>query len=47
MGIGLGVLVSAGAVRERLLAVRHWIDRLFGGLLVGFGVLLAAARGAH
>ena len=38
---------SAGAVRERLLAVRHWIDRLFGGLLVGFGVVLAAARGAH
>lgn len=38
---------SAGAVRERLLAVRHWIDRAFGGLLVGFGVLLAVARGAR
>lgn len=35
---------SAGAVRDRLLAVRHWIDRAFGGLLVGFGVLLALAR---
>lgn len=34
---------SAGAVRERLLAVRHWIDRAFGGLLVTFGILLAAA----
>jgi len=38
---------SAGAVRERLLAVRHWIDRAFGGLLVGFGVLLAVSRGAR
>jgi RhtB (resistance to homoserine/threonine) family protein len=36
---------SAGAVRARLLAVRHWIDRTFGGLLVIFGVLLAVARG--
>src|SRR5471030_847390 len=35
---------SAGIVRERLLAARHWIDRAFGGLLVGFGVLLAIAR---
>jgi RhtB (resistance to homoserine/threonine) family protein len=35
---------SAGAVRERLLAVRHWIDRAFGGLLIGFGILLALAR---
>ncbi|TBU96108.1 LysE family translocator [Phytopseudomonas dryadis] len=38
---------SAGTVRERLLAVRHWIDRAFGGLLVGFGVLLALARGGR
>lgn len=36
---------SAGAVRDRLLAVRHWIDRVFGGVLVGFGVLLAMAQG--
>ena len=35
---------SAGSVRKRLLAVRHWIDRVFGGVLVGFGVLLAQAR---
>lgn len=34
---------SAGMVRDRFLAVRHWIDRTFGGLLVIFGVLLAAA----
>ena len=36
---------SAGVVRERLLAARHWIDRTFGAMLVGFGVLLAIARG--
>lgn len=34
---------SAGAVRDRLLAARRWIDRLFGGLLIGFGALLALA----
>jgi threonine/homoserine/homoserine lactone efflux protein len=32
---------SADAVRERLLGIRHWIDRTFGCLLVGFGILLA------
>lgn len=31
-------------VRARLLAVRHWIDRAFGGMLVGFGLLLATAK---
>ncbi|MBM7344690.1 LysE family translocator [Pantoea coffeiphila] len=36
---------SAGAVRDRLLAVRHWIDRAFGGLLVVFGLLLAVTGG--
>lgn len=35
---------SAQGVRARLLAVRHWIDRAFGGMLVGFGVLLASAK---
>jgi RhtB (resistance to homoserine/threonine) family protein len=38
---------SASAIRDRLLAVRHWIDRAFGGLLVGFGILLAVARGSR
>jgi len=33
---------SAGTVRARLLRIRHWIDRVFGALLVGLGVLLAA-----
>ncbi len=38
---------SSGAVRQRLLAARHWIDRVFGGLLVGFGLLLAVASGSR
>ena len=38
---------SAGAVRQRLLAMRHWMDRVFGGMLVGFGVLLAVTRGSR
>ncbi|MES2161600.1 MAG: LysE family transporter [Pseudomonadota bacterium] len=33
---------SAGTVRARLLRARHWIDRVFGALLVGLGALLAA-----
>lgn len=35
---------SAQRVRQRLLAVRHWIDRAFGCMLVGFGLLLAGAK---
>lgn len=35
---------STLAIRDRLLAARRGIDRAFGGLLVGFGVLLAVAR---
>ena len=35
---------SAPAVRQRLVAIRHWIDRVFGVLLVGFGFALAAAN---
>lgn len=38
---------SAGAVRAKLLAMRHWIDRAFGGLLVGFGLLLAVTTGGR
>ena len=35
---------SAGSVRRRLLSARQWIDRLFGGLLIGLGALLAASH---
>lgn len=40
----IALCFSAGAVRERLLAARQWIDRLFGALLVGFGIFLAIAQ---
>ncbi|GAA3534113.1 LysE family transporter [Zobellella aerophila] len=39
----VALFFSSDSVRDRLLAVRHWIDRAFGGLLVGFGLILAAA----
>jgi len=35
---------SAGMVREKLVAARQWIDRIFGGLLVSFGILLTIAQ---
>ena len=38
---------SSGAVRARLLAARHWIDRALGGLLIVFGLLLASAKGTR
>ena len=38
---------SAGAVRDRLLAVRHTVDRVCGVVLVGFGVVLAVAQGSR
>lgn len=37
----VALFFSTGMVRVRLLRLRHWIDRTFGALLVGFGVLLA------
>lgn len=40
----VALFFSSGAIRERLLDVRHWIDKTFGGVLVGLGVLLALAR---
>jgi len=43
----VAVCFSADAVRDRLLSLRHWIDRTFGVLLVGFGIMLAVARGGR
>ncbi|MGY4026674.1 LysE family transporter [Aeromonas rivuli] len=40
----VAIFFSSESVRARLLAVRHWIDRIFGGLLVGFGMLLALTQ---
>ncbi|MGO4623454.1 LysE family translocator [Ensifer sp. 2YAB10] len=39
----VALFFSTGIVRVRLFRLRHWIDRTFGALLVGFGVLLATA----
>ncbi|WP_077965084.1 LysE family transporter [Ensifer adhaerens] len=39
----VALFFSSATVRLRLLALRHWIDRAFGALLVGFGALLATA----
>ncbi|PHP85524.1 amino acid transporter [Burkholderia sp. AU18528] len=43
----VAICFSATRVRDRLLSLRHWIDRTFGCLLVGFGVALAIARGGR
>ena len=40
----VAIFVSTDSVRGRLLAVRLWIDRVFGALLVGFGMLLALTQ---
>jgi len=40
----IALCFSAGRVREKLVAGRNWIDRIFGGLLVSFGVLLTIAQ---
>ncbi|KSV94778.1 LysE family translocator [Sinorhizobium sp. GL28] len=37
----VALFFSFGVVRVRLLRLRHWIDRIFGALLVSFGLLLA------
>lgn len=40
----VAIFFSTDSVRGQLLAVRHWIDRVFGALLVGFGMLLALTQ---
>lgn len=40
----IALCFSAGRVREKLMAARHWIDRIFGGLLVSFGALLTIVQ---
>ncbi|MGK3125928.1 LysE family transporter [Candidatus Pantoea formicae] len=43
----VALFFSSGAVREKLLAIRHWIDRTFGALLMCFGILLAVTGGSR
>jgi len=40
----VAMFFSNGKIREKLIAVRHWVDRVFGGLLVSFGVMLAITQ---
>ncbi|WP_339513951.1 LysE family translocator [Pseudomonas sp. RL_15y_Pfl2_60] len=40
----VAMFFSSGRIRDKLIAVRHWVDRAFGGLLVSFGVMLASAQ---
>jgi len=40
----VALFFSTGSVRKGIMKVRHWIDRVFGIVLVGFGVLLAATN---
>ena len=39
----VALFFSTDAVRARMARIRHWIDRVFGAVLVGFGALLATA----
>ncbi len=39
----VALLFSGPALRTRLLRVRRTLDRVFGGLMIGFGALLAAS----
>jgi threonine/homoserine/homoserine lactone efflux protein len=43
----VSLFFSAPQIRQRILKARHWIDRIFGMLLVGFGFALAAANTMH
>ncbi len=39
----VALFFSTASIRDQIFALRHWIDRVFGGLLVLFGILLAHA----
>ncbi|MDX3775725.1 LysE family transporter [Chromatiaceae bacterium AAb-1] len=36
----VAIFFSADTVRARIMKIRHWIDRIFGALLISFGALL-------
>lgn len=36
---------SAERIKKPLVSAKHWIDRLFGALLIGLGAILVTARG--
>lgn len=39
----VALFFSSPSIQKRLMSVRHWIDRGFGTVLVGFGLFLATA----
>ncbi len=39
----VAIFFSSAAVQSRIMSARRWIDRVFGGLLIFFGLSLAAA----
>ena len=39
----VSLFFSTENIRKQLFRIRHWIDRVFGALLAGFGIALAAS----
>lgn len=39
----VALFFSAGAIRDAIMQFRIWIDRIFGALLIGFGIVLLLA----
>lgn len=40
----VSLFFGAPKVQKRIFGIRHWIDRIFGALLISFGVILAVAN---
>lgn len=42
---GVGIVLSRPKVRAAFLKIVHWVDGVFGGLIVGLGIKLASSAG--
>ncbi len=42
--VAVSLFFGAPRIQKRIFGIRHWIDRIFGALLIGFGISLAAAN---
>jgi len=40
----VGLFFGAQRIQKAIFGIRHWVDRTFGALLIGFGIVLAAAN---
>lgn len=40
----VGLFFGAPTIQQKIFGSRHWIDRVFGVLLVGFGIVLATTN---